>query len=116
MRIIVTGDKEFDNYKLFNKKLDYYTSKLTEIVILTRGEKEGPDKLADKWCLSNKKTIINFRPFYKEDGKKAELIRDKTMLNEGEALIVFWDDKSDDVKRLIRMANKRNKPVRIVYY
>jgi len=86
-----------------------------KIAIITGGTK-GADKLGEKYAdergFWKRSFPLNFEKF----GDNAAYIRNEEMVEEGDALIAFWDGKSSGTKNLIEMAEKKGLQVKVVYF
>lgn len=115
--LLVSGGRDFNNYKLLKDKLDYYLSqKSKEEVVLLSGHAKGADTLAEYYANEQGVKIEIFPANWDEYGKSAGFIRNAEMVNKADALIAFWDGKSKGTKHAIDLARKKNIRVVIVNY
>ena len=112
-KIIVAGGRDFNNYKLLSKKLDYFFSSCKPVVVC--GEAKGADSLGRKYAEEHHILIMSF-PADWSKGKGAGYIRNAQMGAIADGLIAFWDGKSKGTKHMIDVMKEFNKPVRIVKY
>ncbi|MBC7076226.1 MAG: DUF2493 domain-containing protein [Syntrophomonadaceae bacterium] len=114
-RLIIGGSRSFKDYELLKKECDLFLQDVKEdkIVIITGGTR-GADKLGEKYAdekgFWKRSFPINFEKF----GDDATYIRNEEMVEEGDALIAFWDGKSSGTKNLIELAKEKGLQVKIV--
>jgi len=113
MKVIVAGSRDFNDYNLLKKKLDYYfqNKKPTEIV---SGTARGADKLGEKYASQNNINIKKFPANWDKHGNKAGYLRNKEMAEYADALVAFWDGNSKGTKHMIDLAEKNKLKVKIV--
>lgn len=143
MRIIVSGNRDFDEPLLLTRKLDSLTRKLNKkkLRILNRGiltqesKNDGPndcisvDAHVEKWCGKN---LVCFERHHldcypRKDGKPGDdwhKKRDKRMIRSADAAVIFWDGKDKEtqcflqkVEQLLKDKRRRSKKsLQIVQY
>ncbi len=111
MKVIVAGSRSFEDYSILKKVLD---EELVSTDIIISGGAKGADTLAYNYAKNNKLQKIIFNADWKVHGKKAGIMRNFEMANEGERLIAFWDGYSNGTKHMIQAAHQVGIPVRIV--
>lgn len=110
MKYAVIGSRTFDNYELMRTELDKY-----DITVVVSGGAKGADKLSEQYASErNLKTEI-----YKPDwslGKHAGFLRNKTIVDNSDVVVAFWDGASKGTKNSIDYATKTGKDVIIIRY
>lgn len=110
MKYAVIGSRTFDNYELMRTELDKY-----DMTVIVSGGAKGADKLSEQYASErNIKTEI-----YKPDwtlGKHAGFLRNKTIVDNSDVVVAFWDGSSKGTKNSIDYATKTGKDVIIIRY
>lgn len=89
MKLLVTGGRDFDNYRMLRDALDHLHEK-TPVNVLIHGGARGADTLAGKWaCDNNIPTSVHLAKWDKY-GKSAGHIRNGDMLGEKPDLVVAF--------------------------
>lgn len=116
-KVIIAGGRDFNDYKLLEKKVTYFlgSKKFGETEIVS-GTCKGADLLGEKLAKKNNVNIKQFPADWNTHGKKAGFIRNSEMAEYADALVAFWDGKSRGTKHMIDLATKHNLKVRIVKY
>ena len=112
-KVIVAGSRNFNNYELMRKRLDYYFSNITPVIIC--GEARGADTLGRKYAEEHNYLIESY-PADWSKGKNAGYIRNEQMADVASAAICFWDGKSKGTEHMINTMKKLNKPVKVVKF
>ena len=117
MRIIVAGSRNFSNYSLLKKKLDFYLSeKNNDEITIVSGTANGADKLGEKYANENSISIQRYPANWDLYGKSAGYKRNIQMADNADALVVFWDGKSKGTSHMINIAKQKNLKIRIVNF
>ena len=111
MRIAIIGSRNFDNYKLVIETLKPYKSKISLIV---SGAAKGADSLGEKWAIDNKIQTLIFPADWEKHGKRAGFIRNEDIIKNCDGVIAFWNGISKGTAHSLSLAEKYNKPVKIV--
>ncbi|NOZ36003.1 MAG: DUF2493 domain-containing protein [Chlorobi bacterium] len=114
MKIIIAGNRNFKNYDLLQSKCNVYLKNLKHIEIIS-GMANGADKLALRYASENNFELYEFPALWHKYGKKAAYIRNREMAVYADALIAFWDGKSNGTKMMIDLARQYHLKIRIVY-
>lgn len=109
--VIITGNKEFDNYELVKSYLDKVINN-TDYEIVT-GFMSGVERLADIYAHENKFFLKTFQSnnIYKS---KALDVRNENMIAYADSAIIFTDGKSAFVNSFVEMCMGRNFPFTVV--
>jgi hypothetical protein len=111
MKIAIIGSRDFYNYKLIIKTLEPYKSKISLIV---SGAAKGADSLGEKWAIDNKIQTLIFPADWEKHGKRAGFIRNEDIIKNCDGVIAFWNGISKGTAHSLSLAEKYNKPVKIV--
>ena len=111
-KVIITGGENFEDYDTFERKcINCLKNKAKEgngIIIYTTGDSFN-NKFAKKFGINVREFSANFT----KDGNNALFERNKQMLSDADAAIVFNDDLND-TKFLIDQIKQHNIPIRII--
>lgn len=114
-RVIVAGGRSFNNYKLLEKKLDYFFSNKKEVIIISGGAK-GADTLGQQYAKLRNLPCEIYMADWDRFGKSAGYRRNEQMAEIADAAVVFWDGKSRGSQHMIDLAKKKDLPTRVVNY
>jgi len=109
MKIAVVGSRNFHDYELLKKTLTEY-----EITSIVSGGANGADSLGERYADEHNIPTMIFKPDWKRFGRGAGRIRNKTIVENADLVIAFWDGLSKGTQMSIEIAKKVNKPLRIV--
>lgn len=84
--------------------------------ILISGAARGADALAKRWADENGFEIIEYPADWAKLGPGAGFARNRTIIDECDHCIAFWDGKSAGTEHSIRLCRAWRKPVRIEYF
>ncbi len=111
MIVAVIGSRSFNDYELLNRTLEGYN--ISEII---SGGAKGADSLAKEYATEKDIQIIEFLPEYDKYGKGAPLERNKTIVDNSDMVIAFWDGKSRGTKFTIDYATRQEKSIEIIKF
>ena len=119
----MAGTRTFADKDLLEKALDEWVNgKDVEFILLGGGRHKvgknhtGADYLAEKWAESRRFPRRIFHADWDRHGKAAGPLRNRGMLKEADALIVFWDGESPGTKDILQGAKKKGIPVKVVKF
>jgi len=112
-RVIIAGTRDFNNYPLLCRKLDYFLQNLTNIEIVS-GCARGADQMGEKYAQDHGLFIKRFPADWDSNGKAAGPIRNTQMADYGTHLVAFWDGESKGTKNMIDTAKKKGLDIRIL--
>jgi hypothetical protein len=115
MKLAVVGSQGFRDWFKLDKVLAKINSTKT-ITLIISGGAFGADRLAEQWAKDHNIETLIFKPDWNKYGKRAGIIRNADIINNSDAVVAFWDEKSPGTKNSIDRANKLNKPLLIVRY
>lgn len=106
MRVAVVGSRGFDDQVLFDSTM----SNFAPSAVISGGAK-GADSMAAEYAKKNGIELVEFLPDWKQHGRAAGPIRNKTIIEAADACIAFWDGKSRGTLNSINLAKKKGIPV-----
>lgn len=109
-RIAVVGSRTFNNYPVLHRILDSLGPSLGTVV---SGGARGADSLAAQFARERKLPLREYLPDWNVHGKAAGFIRNKTIVQNCDGLIAFWDGQSRGTLDSIQYALKLGKPVAV---
>lgn len=94
---------------------EFVASKITAVVC---GDAIGSDKAGERWARS-RRIPVHHEPISEEDVRRwgkylAPKMRNRRMAEVGDALVAFWDGKSNGTTDMITRMVLRGKPVEVV--
>jgi hypothetical protein len=104
MKVIIAGSRSIDNKNHLIKAIEEAPFGIDKVIT---GGADGVDTLAINWCIDNSINFEVFYPDYEEHGKKAPIIRNRKMSENGDALIAIWDGESSGTKNMINTAKDK---------
>jgi hypothetical protein len=128
--VLVSGARDFDDWKLFEKKLDKYTFFFDSVIVVHGGQKlnigwkqwAGADYLASKWAMKNWYTQKIFHADWNRFGKGAGPVRNREMVEfvaSVKGVCIFFlktNGPSPGTRDTIEVARKHKLKMRIVEY
>lgn len=114
-KLIVAGSRGFNDYKLLKNKLDFFLKKQTNISIIS-GTAKGADKLGERYAREKDYDLIQLPAEWDKYGKKAGYLRNVEMANIADAVVLFWDGKSNGTKHMLDIAKEKELMIRVIYY
>lgn len=114
-RIVVAGCRDFCDYKIAKKYIDFCISDIKKKynLIFISGGCRGADLLGERYAKENGFELKIYPANWEKYGKSAGPIRNKQMAADCDYLICFWDGKSPGTKSMIHFAKQSNIPTRI---
>ena len=106
--ITIVGSRDFNDYEVLKTELSRFDIKK----IVTGGAK-GADLLAEQYAHDHNIPIEVYKPDSKL-GHHASILRNKLMVDDSDAIVVFWNGQYYGTLSTIRHAKKTGKPVSIV--
>lgn len=115
MNLIVAGGRDFTNYRLLKKKLDFLLSNTDkEEVTILCGMARGADLLGKRYAEENNIDVWEY-PADWSKGKSAGYLRNSDMADVGTHLVAFWNG-SKGTKHMIDLATNKGLVVRVIRY
>lgn len=106
MRIAIIGSRSIASVDLWP-----YVSASDEIV---SGGARGVDACAARYAKRNGLLLTEFLPQYARYGRAAPILRNRSIVDYAEKVLVFWDGRSKGTQSVIRYARQTGKPCQVV--
>ena len=103
MKLLITGSKRIADFDLSK-----YIPENTECIIT--GENKGIESIAQKFADENK---IEKHVFLSENNSINQ--RNRSMVDEADAVLIFWDGKTKSTVNIVNYASKKRKSVTVVF-
>ena len=115
MKVAIVGSRNFTDYA---KLEGFVLSKVTlqDIDLVISGGASGADGLAEKFAYKHNLKKLIFKAEWDRFGKSAGFIRNKSIVNEADIVIAFWDGYSPGTKMTIELTKEKNKPVYVLMF
>ena len=108
MNISIIGSRSFNDYALLKETIDKeFENK--EISLIVSGGAKGADSLGEKYAINNGIAVKIFLPDWKKYGRGAGFVRNKTIVENSDVVVAFWNGVSKGTKNSIDVAKKLNK-------
>ncbi len=108
-RIAVIGSREFRYLVMVS---DFVRTMPTDLILVSGGAR-GVDRMAELTAREINMSFKIYLPDWKQDGKKAGILRNKLILENCDAVIAFWDGNSKGAGYTIRRAKELKIPIKI---
>lgn len=115
-RVIIAGGRDFNNYPLLERTMDYLLSKVNDEVMVVCGKARGADSLGEAYAKRNGYAVAYFPAQWNTYGKLAGYMRNEQMAQNADAVVAFWDGKSRGTEHMIRTAERYGLKVRVKRY
>lgn len=102
-KVIVAGSRDFNDYDLLVKKLDFLLQNKKDIEIVS-GNARGADALGERYAKERGYALKLFPADWKTFGVQAGYFRNLEMAKYANALAAFWDSKSPGTRMMIVLA------------
>ena len=112
MKLIIAGNREFNDYEDLCKVVDSYPCVISEIV---SGGCRGADALGERYAREKGILIKIFPANWAAFGPSAGPRRNAEMAEYADAAILFWDRKSKGTRSMYNEMNARNKLLTIYH-
>jgi predicted Rossmann fold nucleotide-binding protein DprA/Smf involved in DNA uptake len=115
-KIAIIGSRSITDYQKFNLAFNNNVSFNLFISINTiiSGGAIGIDTLAKQFANNYGLNYLEFLPNYEKYGQKAPLIRNKLIVESCDGVFAFWDGKSRGTIHTVKIAEKMDKPVKLI--
>lgn len=105
MRIIIAGSRSVAQAG-FDQAISQSVM-LSQAEAILSGGARGVDLLAEAWARSMGLPVIRYNPDWKQFGRGAGIIRNRTMVENADALLAIWDGHSRGTRQIIDYARSR---------
>lgn len=119
--LMVAGSRDFQNYAILEKLLDYIVAQIPRPIVIVQGEARGADSLAKRYAQSHSISSLEFPADWKSHGKRAGYLRNKEMVDfikqfPHRGIVCFWDDSSRGTYQNFGLAEEARIDLIIVHY
>ena len=108
MKVAVIGSRTL----FVNDLENYLPPGVTELV---SGGARGIDSCAEEYAEKAGLPIRVFLPNYEENGRQAPLLRNLEIIDYADRILAFWDGESPGTAFVIREAERRGKPIEVIF-
>lgn len=91
MKTIIAGSRSITDYESIKQAITSSRFEITEVV---SGTARGVDTLGERWAAENNVPVKRFPANWSAHGKAAGPMRNQTMADYADALILVWDGRS----------------------
>jgi hypothetical protein len=116
MKLAIVGSRTFNDYELLLKTMSLFEESHRKFITLVSGGAIGADSLGERWADYWGIEIERYLPDWNRDGKAAGFIRNQSIVDACDMVLVFWDGKSKGTQDSINKARLAKKPTFIVYF
>lgn len=114
MKLIIAGGRDFSDMVLLRESLAMVRPYVTEVV---SGCARGADTLGEFWAEENRLPVHRCPADWDRHGReRAGKLRNAEMAAYGDALVAFWDGRSDGTLNMISLARAKGIPVNVIRY
>ena len=115
VRLAIVGGRDFSDYDYMKECLRKYREGHTILKVVSGGAR-GADSLGARWADENGIPKQEFLPDWNRYGKSAGFRRNRTIVDNCDAVAAFWDGRSRGTENTIALARAAGKPVQIYKY
>jgi hypothetical protein len=116
-KVAVIGSRSLTDQKLV---FDYLDLNYDRIKMIVSGGAAGADTMAQEWAKERGFPVLVFYPRWKErDGthnRGAGFKRNRSIVEEADVVVAFWDGKSNGTKNSLDTAKSLNKKIIIISF
>ena len=105
MNLAIVGSRSL------NIDLNKFITQMPDKIIT--GDAYGVDRSARIFAIEHNIELKIFKPDYFKFRKSAPIIRNINIVNSCDKLIAFWDGKSYGTMHAVKIANKKNKQIKV---
>ena len=112
-KIMISGSRTINDESLISEKLNSALAEYPDMILISGGAR-GVDSIGEAWAKSHNVQIQQYKPDWKRYGRGAGIVRNKSMVETADLVIIFWDGISKGTKSVIDFCKKRNKSYLLV--
>jgi len=114
MRLVIAGDRRYDDYVQLCEYADDINSVYVVDEVVSGGAR-GADTLGERWAASRGIPVTRFPAEWEVYGSGAGHIRNGQMASFGDMLLAFLTIESKGTRNMIEQMRSMNKPCRVVW-
>lgn len=115
-KLVVSGGTDYTNYDQMRTYLDKVLNHKAPNVVIYTGTSAGAEYLAAQYAQERDYETRIFVMDTLTHGVQAKYIRNVSMIQEADAVVVFWDDIDKSTEHCLKTADRFSIPHRVVYY
>lgn len=112
-RVIISGSRTFRNYEMLECTMDHLLQNVTDDIQIVCGKARGADALGEMYANDRGYDVRYFPADWEGLGKSAGFRRNELMADNADALVAFWNGKSNGTKHMIQVAKQKKLKVRV---
>lgn len=109
-KVIIAGSRSIEDYSKVEEAVEESGFDISEVV---SGTADGVDKLGEEYADRNGIPVTRFPADWKNQGKKAGVVRNQEMVEYADALIAVWDGESSGTEDVIGRAKSEGLRVHV---
>jgi len=115
-KVAVSGGTDFTDYARLETYLDKVLRQRAPNVVIYTGTSGGTEHLVTRYAENKGYPIKIFITDYDQYGIKARYVRNVSMIQDVDALVVFWDDLDKCTEHCLKTADLFEVPHSVAYY
>jgi hypothetical protein len=115
MNVVVAGSRDFNDYPMLKRFMDYITRDLSDIKIVS-GKARGADTLGEFYAKEKGYEVLEHPAQWDKFGKIAGYIRNEDMCLVSDIIVCFWDGVSKGTRNMINLGKRHNKKTYVINY
>ena len=114
-RVVVAGSRDFIDYAVMVEKLDalLINKKETHNIVIVSGCARGADLLGESYAEDRDYCVAKYPADWEQHGKRAGYLRNVTMAENADAVVVFNQNDSRGSNHMEKIAIERGLPTRV---
>lgn len=109
-KVAVVGSRDYQDLDRVRR----YIEQLPSDTVIVSGGARGVDSVAEKAARARGLDVIIYHPEWEKLGKRAGFIRNKTIVEEADLVVAFWNHKSKGTAHTIDLARSMGKQVIVI--
>jgi len=117
-RVIIAGSRSFSDIELMRSKCDAILKAKadTHDIAIVSGTAGGADKMGEQYASERGYQVHRYAAKWDELGRRAGYVRNQLMMDNADAVIVFWDGVSKGSRHMMDIAEAAKAPLRVVRF
>ena len=117
MRLAIIGSRSFNDYERLKSVIfDLFRHECFRFNSIVSGGASGADSLGAKFAKENGVSLKEYLPEWDKYGKSAAFKRNRTIIENSDCVLCFWNGISRGTEDSIRIARELKKMTVIVYF
>lgn len=106
----IVGTRTFNDYNMLYQSISH----IQDMTCIVSGGAKGTDTLAERYAMEKNIATVIIRPDWNRYGKSAGPIRNRTIVEQSDVVIAFWDYNSKGTKSTIDICRELGKQCYII--